>query len=64
MKKFIVLFLLCFSMDAYAKFIHPLDFKNTEEEKQQVISYIKERVNKDYCEQLEICDPSTAKLMM
>ncbi|WP_337840493.1 hypothetical protein [Rheinheimera sp.] len=65
MKKTLVIALaaLAWSVGA-SEFIHPMDFKNSEAEKNQVIAYIKQQVRKDYCEgELDMCDNVTLRMM-
>ena len=51
MKKIILISALLFSFNTSAKdLIHPLDFKDSEQEREAVISFIKEDVYKTYCE--------------
>jgi len=64
MKKIIGLALLLTSTSALAGFVHPLDFDNSEAQKQEVISYIKDRVKADYCDgKLDMCQPTTLRRM-
>lgn len=45
-------------------FVHPMEFKNTEAQKSQVISYIKAKVRQDYCNSdLDMCDNLTLRAM-
>lgn len=44
------------------EFIHPMDFKGTEEEKQKVINYIKARVKKDL-EYIDMYNNQNARMM-
>lgn len=50
MKKIIGLAFLLTSTSVLAGFVHPLDFDGSEAQKQEVISYIKDRVKADYCD--------------
>lgn len=63
MLKKIMFVTLLFSASIQAKFIHPMDFDGSEAQKQQVISYIKTNVQKDYCDNLGMCQPSTLRMM-
>lgn len=45
-----------------ANFIHPLDFKDTEQDRQKVIKYIEEVVKKTYSE-IGMDDPATLRMM-
>jgi len=64
MKKMLhVLFMLLIASNAYAgKLTHPLDFKGTEKEKNNVISYIKDNVKEQYSK-IGMGDPSTLRMM-
>ncbi|MCX8582583.1 MULTISPECIES: hypothetical protein [unclassified Gilliamella] len=62
LKKTILLSIL-FSTAAQAKFIHPMDFDGSDAQKQEVIEYIKDNVKKDYCEQIDMCQPSNLRMM-
>lgn len=63
MYKKVVLLVLLFSATSHAKFIHPMDFDGSEEQKKEVIEYIKNNVHKDYCGQLDMCQPSNLRMM-
>lgn len=59
----ITVLLLAFSMNVFASdFVHPLDFKGTEAEKEKVIEYIKKNVKKTYSA-IRMDDPSTLRMM-
>ncbi|MFW7525385.1 hypothetical protein ACODM8_14800 [Vibrio ostreicida] len=52
------------SANAFADFIHPMDFKGSESEKKEVLNYIKERVKHDYCDSgLDMCQETTLRMM-
>lgn len=64
MKKVIGLAFLLTSTSALAGFVHPLDFDGSEPQKQEVISYIKDRVKADYCDgKIDMCQPTTLRMM-
>ncbi|MBD8682336.1 hypothetical protein IFT57_11255 [Pseudomonas sp. CFBP 13719] len=46
-----------------ADFVHPMEFNGTEQQKDQVIQYITETVEKDYCGKVDMCDASTLRMM-
>ena len=60
---FLSIMLLLVAAAAQADFIHPLDFNGSEDQKSQVIDYIKERVKKDYCETVDMCQDVMLRLM-
>lgn len=63
MKKILLLILAsCFTARA-ADFVHPLKFDGSDEQKQATIEYIKERVQQDYCEAINVCDESVLKMI-
>jgi hypothetical protein len=64
MKKYIILFILVMvTANVYAgDFIHPLDFKGTQAEKDAVISYIQENVKKTYSS-IGMGDATTLRMM-
>ena len=45
------------------KFIHPLDFDGSDAQKNEVISYIQERVKADYCKTIDMCQETTLRMM-
>jgi len=47
---------------AAADFVHPLDFKGTQAEKDKIIAYIKENVKSTYSK-IGMGDPSTLRMM-
>ena len=67
MRKYFVMTALAavlFSVDASAAdFIHPMDFDGSEAQKKKVIQIIKARVRKDYCGDLDMCQPTTLRMM-
>ncbi len=63
MKKIFTLFIVLCSFSVSAKFIHPIDFTGSEEQKNEVISYIKARVNKDYCRTVDMCQEMMLRMM-
>ena len=63
-KKTVILGCAFFSINAFADFIHPMDFDGSEAQKNRVIKIIKDRVKKDYCDSaLNMCQPTTLKMM-
>lgn len=48
---------------AAATFIHPLIFDGSENQRKQVIDYIKSIVHDEYCKKLDMCTPSTLRMM-
>lgn len=46
-----------------ADFIHPMDFDGSDAQKKKVIQIIKARVKKDYCDTVDMCQPSTLRMM-
>jgi hypothetical protein len=57
------LFFYVFSMNVLAsEFVHPLDFKGTDVEKEKVIEYIKKDVEDTYSA-IGMDDPSTLRMM-
>jgi len=61
-KKLITIALFSTNVTA-AAFVHPLDFDNTESQKRQVVDYIKSVVNHEYCKKMDMCTPSTIRMM-
>lgn len=60
----VILGVMLFPISAMAGFIHPMDFDGSEAQKQEVIKYIKDRVQQDYCDsQLDMCQPSMLRMM-
>lgn len=65
MKKIvIILWIILFMSEVViaSDFLHPMDFKGSETEKQQVIEYIKKTVKKKYTS-IGMGDPSTLRMM-
>jgi molecular chaperone GrpE (heat shock protein) len=58
----LVSLLLCSSL-VHADFIHPLEFDGSDEQKEQVIEYIKQRVKNDYCEKVDMCQDVMLRMM-
>ena len=56
------LFLLIATPVFAADFVHPLDFKGTNDEKQKVVAYIKENVKETYSK-IGMDNPSTLRMM-
>lgn len=54
---------LFFINSSFAKFIHPLDFDNSDIQKREVLDFITNQVKQDFCNNLNMCDPSTNKMM-
>lgn len=50
-------------MPVNAKFIDPSKFDGSESQKQEVISYIKERARVDYCEKTDMCQETILRMM-
>lgn len=64
MKKLLFFIFLSFFFNAYADFVHPMDFDGSEAQKNRVIKIIKDRVRKDYCESgLDMCQETTLRMM-
>lgn len=64
MKILFTLLILLFSASSFAGFIHPMDFTGSDAQKQEVISYIKQRVKKEYCEgSLDLCQETMLRMM-
>jgi hypothetical protein len=64
MKKLLLLVCLSFSFNAFADFIHPMDFDGSKAQKNRVIQIIKNRVKKDYCDSgLDMCQSTTLRMM-
>lgn len=62
--KSVILGMMLFPISAMAGFIHPMDFDGSEAQKQEVIKYIKDRVQRDYCDgELDMCQPTTLRMM-
>lgn len=59
---FVAIFnILCF--EAFAAFIHPMDFNGSEAQKKQVIQNIRSSVKIDYCDKLKVCSASFLRRM-
>lgn len=63
MKKTLLLLIVLFPLHALADFIHPMDFDGSKAQKSRVIQIIKAKVKKDYCDTLDMCQPSTLRMM-
>ena len=65
MKKLLTIFLVLFSiaLQAQAKFINPLDFDGSDVQKNEVITYIQDRVKKDYCKSVDMCQETMLRMM-
>ena len=61
-KIFASLLMLC-SFAASAEFIHPKEFDGSEKHKEKVIAYINERVKKDYCHTVDMCQEVMLRMM-
>lgn len=60
----IVILALFASFTAEAGFINPMDFDGSEQQKNEVIQYIKDRVRKDYCSSsLDMCQNTILRMM-
>ena len=62
-KKLITITLFSANAAATATFVHPLDFDNSQSQQQQVVDYIKSIVHDEYCKKLDMCTPSTLRMM-
>jgi hypothetical protein len=51
------------SFGAQAGFIHPLEFNGSEAQKNEVITYIQNRVKKDYCQTIDMCQEIMLRMM-
>ena len=58
-----MLLLLASNAATSATFVHPLDFDGSISQKNNVMSYIKSAVKEEYCKRLDMCTPSTVRLM-
>jgi hypothetical protein len=66
MKALLAVITLIIPLHAFAdaKFIHPMDFNGSEQQKKNVIEIIKNRVNADYCQgAIDMCQPTTLRMM-
>ncbi len=63
MKLIIAFTLTIFSSISIAGFVHPLDFNNSDSHKKEVIAYIKNRVKKDYCGTIDMCQDMMLRMM-
>ncbi|POD91431.1 hypothetical protein BV924_21395 [Pectobacterium odoriferum] len=64
MRKLLFIPLFFSSFMAAAAFIHPMDFDNSEAQKNEVIEFIKETVKQDYCESgFDMCQESMLRMM-
>ncbi|PMH29855.1 hypothetical protein BCU71_16140 [Vibrio lentus] len=63
MKKLLTISILSVSFSAQAGFIHPLDFSGSEAQKNEVITHIQNRVKKDYCQTVDMCQESLLRMM-
>ena len=61
-KKLIAITLLSVNATA-ATFVHPMDFDNSASQRQQVVDYIKSTVHDEYCKKMDMCTPSTLRMM-
>lgn len=52
------------STSATADFVHPMDFDGSEQQKNEVIQYIKDRVRQSYCNSnLDMCQETILRMM-
>lgn len=58
-----VTILLCSKNIYAATFVNPIDYKDTEENRQKVIEYIEEDTKRTYCETVDMCSPTTLRMM-
>ena len=63
MIKIAVVMLALLSFCASAGFVNPKSFDGSEAQKSEVISYVKSRVKKDYCETVDMCQPVMLRMM-
>ncbi|WP_090902381.1 hypothetical protein [Azotobacter beijerinckii] len=63
MKKLLLFPLTILSFSVSAGFINPAEFNGSEKQKEEVISYIRERVKKDYCQRIDMCQESMLRMM-
>lgn len=61
MKKNILFLTLLFSAVAWAEFIHPMDYDGSLGQKKAVKQFIKLQVQRDYCQELNICNKSALR---
>ena len=63
MRKLFVIALLSISASSFADFIHPMDFNGSEAQKKRVVKIIQDRVEKDYCGAVDMCQASILRMM-
>jgi len=64
MKPLIFSILLIISSSSFAGFLHPMDFDDSDSQKNKVIAYIKQQVKDDYCNSaVDMCQPSMLRMM-
>ncbi|MBI0165146.1 hypothetical protein BGI15_02845 [Snodgrassella alvi] len=63
MKKTILFLILLYSALVQAEFIHPMDYDGSQEQKKAVKQFIKQQVQHDYCQELNICNASALRKM-
>lgn len=64
MRKIIAALLMLGSSIAYgSEFVHPKKFDGSDAHKEKVINYIKERVQKDYCQTIDMCQEAMLRMM-
>ncbi|OOE86662.1 hypothetical protein BZG79_12615 [Salinivibrio sp. MA427] len=51
------------SFSVNAEFIHPLQFDGSKAQQNEVISYIQNRVKKDYCDTVDMCQETMLRMM-
>lgn len=63
MNKVVFLIAILLSPVAFAGFVHPLDFDGSDEQKKEVIQYIQNRVKKEYCGVVDMCQDTMLRMM-
>jgi len=63
MKRIILILLTVCSFSVSAEFIHPSEFNNSDTQKETVMAYIKDRVKKDYCKTIDMCQEVMLRMM-
>lgn len=63
-KSILSITLLLYATNSYAaSFVNPIYYEDTEENRQKVITYIEENTKETYCETVDMCNPSTLRMM-
>ncbi|MCQ1060844.1 hypothetical protein LRP52_41420 [Photobacterium sp. ZSDE20] len=63
MKKLLISVTVLLSFSAQADFLHPLQFDGSEMHQNRVVTYIQERVRKDYCDTIDLCQEVMLRMM-